>query len=325
MIGKVRVGKSFRGCLMYCLHDKPLKAAGLKNRAEVLLYHKCFGTDKELVQQFSEVRLLNEKVSKPVLHVILSLAPGEELARDKWVELARGCATAMGFQHNQYVAILHRDTAHQHLHLVANRIGFDGRAASDSNNYKKVAAFCRQAEAQYGLKKVHSPKRFLPKEQQVIPRVDRRKESLKAHIGQALTGSSSLMQFEVKMKALGYVIFLGRGIAFLDSTGVRVKGSEVGYPLKGIERMMLQQQQALQLHNKEDKQEDASVGKSASKEMGKGMQAQMAHSGDPMKGKQEDRMQKGLEPLLNPVQGHEASHASLLQKKRKKQKRSPRL
>jgi hypothetical protein len=310
MIGKVKVGKSFRGCLMYCLHDKPLKAAGLKDRAGVLLYHKCFGTDKELVQQFGEVRLLNEKVSKPVLHITLSLAPGEELGRDKWMELAAGCAQHFGFQHNQYLAILHRDTAHRHLHLVANRIGFEGRAASDSNSYKKVAAFCRKAEVQYGLKQVHSPNRFLPREQRMTARMDGRKELLKSHIRKALAGSTSLIQFEEKMKTLGYVLFVGRGLAFLDNKGVRVKGTNVGYSLLRIERLLLQQQ-SLQLQNNGDKQYEASLDKSTGKELGKG--------------KQEERVQKGLELLLNPVQGYEASHARLLQKKRKKQKRSPRL
>jgi hypothetical protein len=47
----------------------------IKDRAEVLMYNKCFGNEKQLVQQFNEVRQLNDKLSKPVLHITLSLSP----------------------------------------------------------------------------------------------------------------------------------------------------------------------------------------------------------------------------------------------------------
>ncbi len=70
MIGKITVGKSFRGCIAYCLNDKIQKqdqGQVMKDRAEVLMFNKCFGNEKELVQQFNEVRQLNTKLSKPVL------------------------------------------------------------------------------------------------------------------------------------------------------------------------------------------------------------------------------------------------------------------
>lgn len=128
MIGKVITGTSFRGCLMYCLNDKLQKhqqETVMKDRAEVLLFNKCYGDQKELVTQFNEVRRLNPKLSKPVMHITLSLAPGENLSKDKWMEMTYQCARDMGFENNQYVAIQHHDTNHQHLHIVANRVGFD--------------------------------------------------------------------------------------------------------------------------------------------------------------------------------------------------------
>jgi|GEM_PF-6056911 len=65
MIGKISIGKSFGGCLRYCLEDKQelsheqklalSKQDGLQheNRAEVLEYNMCFGNKKELVSQFN--------------------------------------------------------------------------------------------------------------------------------------------------------------------------------------------------------------------------------------------------------------------------------
>ncbi|MEI9954789.1 MAG: relaxase/mobilization nuclease domain-containing protein [Ferruginibacter sp.] len=180
MIGKITIGKSFRGCLLYCLNDKQPKQAEeqvMKDRAEILCFNQCFGNQKELIQQFNEVRQLNSKVSKPVLHITLSLVPGEHLSKEKLMEICGDCAKDMGFENNQYVAIHHKDTNHQHLHIVANRIGFDKLTVSDSNNFQKIAAFCRKTEIKFGLTQVLSPRKFLPKEQQHIPRLDARKEN----------------------------------------------------------------------------------------------------------------------------------------------------
>ena len=109
----------------------------MKERADVLMYNRCYGNDKELISQFNEVRQLNPKLSSPVLHITLSLAPGEKLGKDKLMGIVEDCAKEMGFENNQFVAISHRDTNHQHLHIVANRIGFDKRTVSDSNNYQR--------------------------------------------------------------------------------------------------------------------------------------------------------------------------------------------
>jgi hypothetical protein len=77
MIGKIGTGRSFSGCINYCLEDKLLRSqeAAFKNRAEILNFNQCFGNKKELIQQFNEVRRLNPGLSKPVLHITLSLAP----------------------------------------------------------------------------------------------------------------------------------------------------------------------------------------------------------------------------------------------------------
>ena len=173
MIGKITIGKSFKGCLLYCLNDKlqdPQKEQVMKDRAEILLFNQCYGNQKELIQQFNEVRQLNPKLSKPVLHITISLVPGEQLPKEKLIELCQDCAKNMGFENNQYVAIYHKDTNHQHLHIVANRIGFDKRTVSDSNNFQKIAAYCRKMEMKFKLTPVLSPRQFLRKEQRNIDR-----------------------------------------------------------------------------------------------------------------------------------------------------------
>jgi len=246
MIGKIVTGKSFRGCLQYCLHDKiadeKKNELVMKDRAEVILYNQCFGNDKELTQQFNEVRGLNPKLSKPVLHITLSLGKGESLPTHKLAEMAQDCAHDFGFENNQYVAVFHKDTEHPHIHIVANRVGYDGKTVSDSNNYQKIARLCRKQELKHELKQVLSPNAFLPKELRQYQRLDERKEKLKMDIKMSLAGSKNYEQFEQKMKALKYEVIKMRGIAFRDHQQVYTKGSEVGYSLGTIEKILAQKQ-----------------------------------------------------------------------------------
>jgi len=241
MIGKITIGKSFNGCIRYCLNDKQsdiTQEKVMKNRAEVVLFNQCYGNERELIQQFNEVRQLNSKLSKPVLHITLSLAPGEQLSKDKLMEMCQDCARDIGFENNQYIAVHHRDTNHQHIHIVANRVGFDKRTVSDSKNFQKIASYCRKMELKYQLKQVLSPRVFLLKEHRQIPRQDIRKELLKKDIKQTLQLVNNYHQFEQKMEALGYQVLKGRGISFIDKKKVKIKGSEVGFSLMKIEKIL---------------------------------------------------------------------------------------
>ncbi len=210
----------------------------IKNRAELFLHNQCFGDEREIIRQFNEVRALNPKLSKPVLHVTLSLAPGENLPKNVLTDMVEDCAKQLGFEKNQYIGIHHIDTDHQHIHIVANRVGFDGKTVKDNHNYQKIAAYCRKMELKHDLKQVLSPRRFLKKELRQIPRNDIRKERLKHDVKECLITSKNYSEFENKMKQKGYEIIKARGIAFRDKQKVYMKGSEVGYSLQTIEKIL---------------------------------------------------------------------------------------
>lgn len=329
MIGKITIGKSFKGCLLYCLNDKlqdPKKEQVMKDRVEILLFNQCYGNQKELIQQFNEVRQLNPKLSKPVLHITLSLVPGEELPKNKLIEMCQDCATDIGFENNQYVAIHHKDTSHQHLHIVANRIGFDKRTVSDSNNFKKIAAYCRKMELKFNLTQVLSPRRFLPKDQQQIPRQDERKEKLKNVIQKTLQQVSNYQQFEQVMKVLGYQVLKARGISFIDDKKVKIKGSEVGFSLMKIEKILAVKQNSSNINKHENFQQVES--------QKEGMNAGKVSSLLPQKvilKKQSQSpvidLQKKVTDLIFPLIEPEkiADHLSpeLLKKRRKKKRQRP--
>ena len=266
MIGKIITGKSFRGCLNY-LHESRLQPTKdlqdleqAKKQAEIIAFNQCFGSKKELIQQFNEVRNINSKLSKPVFHATISLALEDsgKLSNQDKADLVAELAKTFGFEHNQYLAITHGDTHHEHLHVVANRIGYDGKTASDSNSYKRMAAYCRKMELAYNLTKVLSPAKFLtPAEKKAhaqTPRVDNRKERLKADLKNAIAASTNLPQLKKLMEAQYYSVELGRGIAFTDQQQVRFKGSQVGYALRDIEKAL-----AKNLHTKLTQDRDESL------------------------------------------------------------------
>jgi hypothetical protein len=239
MIGKITTGKSFKGCLLYCLNDKQKlhkDEVVFKNRAEILMFSKCFGNQSELIEQFNEVRQLNPKLARPVLHVTLSFAKNDKLDQNKLIGISEACAKDLGFENNQFVSVFHKDTEHPHMHIVANRIGFDTKTVSDSNNYQKTASFCRKMELKFDLKQVFSPRRYLSKEQRLLPRNDERKKASALAIRNAIFNSKDLEQFIRIMQSKGYKVIKGRGISFIDDKKVKIKGSEIGYSLQKIQQ-----------------------------------------------------------------------------------------
>jgi hypothetical protein len=255
MIGHVSIGASFYHLIRYVLEDKKELTEEQKNllsaqdnlqhtgRAEVLEYNKCFGDKKELTEQFKDVQRLNRRIEKPMLHLSLRLAPGETLSKAQFADIGRASAEEFGVADNQYICVLHKDTKEQHIHIAANRVGFDGKVASDSNSYKRMADLCRRLEKQYGLQEVLSPKKFLPVGERNLPRHDKRKEKMRDNIKRTLERVNSYPAFERQMKDLGYQVIKGRGISFVDDKKVKVKGSEIGFSLAKIEKILSIRQQ----------------------------------------------------------------------------------
>lgn len=254
MTGKVITGKSFAGALAYCLEDKraltalmKLKLSALEkvqhtNRAEVLAYNLCYGNISELTTQMNAVRRLSRKVEQPVFHFTLNLPEKEKLSHQQWITASERLAETFGLKEHQYLAILHKDTPRQHIHIIANRVGYDGIAAPTSHSKRKIADLCRALEKEFQLQEVLSPRRFLPKQLRDLPRHDSRKENMKADIKSVLSKSASFEQFARHMKNNGYKIIKGRGIKFIDAKKVRVKGSELGYSLQTIEKILAAKQ-----------------------------------------------------------------------------------
>jgi len=330
MIGKISMGKSFRGCILYCMQDKKQEEGEklvMSNRSELLHYNLCFGDQYEIIKQFNEVRQLNLNLSKPVMHISLSLSPEDKIEKGKMNQMVEECAEIMGFANNQYVAVYHKDTNHQHLHIVVNRVGFNGKTLSDSHNFRKIAAYCRTMELKHQLKQVLSPRRYLHEEQRLLPRHDIRKELLKERITKSISQSKSYLEFEYRMKQLGYEVIRGRGIAFQDKQKVYFKGSEVGYSLATIENK-LNLQLRLSQNLTQQQKEFLILEQRLKRENNYGEQSgqKLSHKQHPKKLNDDvsegqphyHRQQQILEILMRPIEEKEQMPYQLKKSKRKR-------
>lgn len=178
MIGKItdKGVSSFRNRIEYIF--------GLRKHEHVLttirtIGRNCFspdplrnGHDKEkidvegMIAEFDAVEKLrnnaidSDRVIKPVWHAILALPPGEHLDDQQWHEAIEMYLADLGFSDlNKWVAVLHGDTDHQHVHVVANRIRLDEEFSmvKDSNERTRSCDSTSRIEDHFGLSKAPSP------------------------------------------------------------------------------------------------------------------------------------------------------------------------
>jgi Ti-type conjugative transfer relaxase TraA len=91
------------------------------------------------------------RAEKPVYHFGLSLHPAEHLSPEQWNHVVDLLLQRLGLGRHQALVIAHRDTNHEHVHVVVNRVGDDGRAWEKENDLIKASGAIRSIEVEYGL------------------------------------------------------------------------------------------------------------------------------------------------------------------------------
>ena len=116
---KIIRGAGFRGLMDYALG---------KDGAEIVGGTVAGTSPPEYAAEFGILRRLRPDVAKPVWHASLSLPPGDRMSREDWAMMCHAFLIRMDFdpQGAQWVAVRHRDTEHDHVHIVVNRIQSDG-------------------------------------------------------------------------------------------------------------------------------------------------------------------------------------------------------
>ena len=145
MIGKLKKGSSFGGCIRYVTGKDEAKIIASDG---VLL-----GTNTEMAQSFELQRQLNPRIKKPVGHIALSFKPEDKprLTDEFMAKIAIEYMQMMGITDTQFIIVRHHNTHNPHCHIVYNRINNEGKLISDRNDYRRNEQVTKALKSRYGL------------------------------------------------------------------------------------------------------------------------------------------------------------------------------
>ena len=145
MIGKIKKGSGFKGCVNYVL--------GKEQAA--LLYADGVLTESrgDIIRSFCMQTGMNPDLKKPVGHIALSYSAVDapKLTDEKMIQLAQEYMREMKIIDTQYIIVRHQDREHPHVHIVFNRIDNNGKTISDRNDMYRNEQVCKKLKAKHGL------------------------------------------------------------------------------------------------------------------------------------------------------------------------------
>jgi hypothetical protein len=151
----------------------------------------------------------------------------------------------MGFDQHQYAIFRHFDADHPHLHILVNRIGYDGKVVSDSKDYQRSEQVLRELEKQHGLTEVISSRQaqeraMTKNELEMMKRTDEPSVKMKLQIiiRNVLSQKPYAEQFIQQLEAQGInVLFNQASTGFVSGIsygyeGMQFKGAHLGNAYK---------------------------------------------------------------------------------------------
>ena len=144
MMAKIVQGRGFKGVINYVFD---------KDKAQLLYAEGVRTKNKESVISSFIAQSSVNPISKPVAHISLnfSVQDKEKLTDAVMAKIAIEYMKQMGYDNTQYIVVRHRDREHPHLHLVINRINYDGKRISDKNEKFRSTKVCMELTKKYGL------------------------------------------------------------------------------------------------------------------------------------------------------------------------------
>lgn len=145
MISKViSPGKSFTGLCRYLFQNK--------DGAEVILSAGVRDYDHaKMAADFTIQAAQNPRLKSPVLHMILSWPPHEQISTDLMTVIASDFLEKMHISDTQVAVIKHSDRDHQHLHIVVNRVNNNGATIKDNYIGLRGKKTAQELTQKYGL------------------------------------------------------------------------------------------------------------------------------------------------------------------------------
>ncbi len=226
MIGKIKKGKTFGGCIRYVMG---------KDNAEIIASDGVLlGSNREITDSFNYQRQLNPKIKQPLGHIALSFKPEDKprLTDEFMAKIAIEYMDLMNIRNTQFILVRHHNTDNPHCHLVYNRIGYDGKVISSQGDYKRNEIATKRLKAKYGLTYAEDKSKTNVEKLRPDERV---KYEIHNAVKAALKRSRTWQGFEelLKRQGIGLEFKLNRrtgakeGLSFTKD-GLTFKASDIG-------------------------------------------------------------------------------------------------
>ena len=133
-------GHSFEGGVAY---------ASAPEKAEWVHLRGVMSVETAAIEM-EAVAALSKRCRDPVYHLVVAYAKNERPTREQVVSDAERLLKAIGMERSQYVLAAHKDTDDFHAHVIANRIGPDGKANDLWHERIKRERVCAEIAAERG-------------------------------------------------------------------------------------------------------------------------------------------------------------------------------
>lgn len=228
MIGKIVKGTDFHGLLAYLMRD---------GRGTILERHYLSATDPEAIAgEMTLAALMSRRVKKTVLHCSLAYAPEESPTEDEMRADAMEALKGLGLERHQAVVVRHVDKGHAHIHIAANRVGPEGRAAHDGHSYARIETVLRSIERQRGWQPVlgrNAPDHNGRRMEGHAKRRDPRQAHIPEKVRAILLGSRSWKDLHADLAAEGWKLEIRQsrgkkaGALLLGPNGEKIAAGKV--------------------------------------------------------------------------------------------------
>jgi len=197
-------GGGFRGAIAY--------AMGEGKDHDFVTGNVTGQTPRQLSTEFAVCRQLRPDIKRPVWHTSLSLPAGERLTGERWQAVVNDFMDGMGFDRDshQFFAVRHNDTQHDHVHIIASRIGLDGSVWHGKWEAKKAIDLAQKLEQKHSLTETQGyykkdEKGLTAGEINMAERTGKKppKRRLQALVKSAAQGNPTAAQFAEKLVMAG--------------------------------------------------------------------------------------------------------------------------
>ena len=235
MIAKGKAVSHGKTVIEYVLRDKKLGDFIDKN----LLTSEC---PEEILQEMRWMQRHNTRCKNKFIRFEIGIAPNDKdkLTKLQLQAIVMSFAKKKGLEKHQWLAVTHKDTDNLHIHLIANRIGINGKVYQTDFVSNRASRTAEEISREMGLTIANQ---VVAKKRYQHPKADKTRETKKEEVrkiaykllGEKIgTGKEAFLSFTSELHKHGINIEIMRnkqnsayGFRFLYQ-GETFKASEIG-------------------------------------------------------------------------------------------------